>query len=428
MTIFLTVPEGASLRDFLVLGVVDRLLDLLPEAQLVLLSPAYAAPEFLEICPKERVQVRRMDVFTGVRHLERLVIRRRRLSKRLAIRLSLALEARLYRPPAELLETFREFKPSLVVSTNPMPFHDYQVITTARKLGIQTLGVVRSWDNLIKGLISRPHLLSVWNPVNRDEALSLQGFNTDEVEINGASSFDPHYDSCWSMPREAFLESLGLDPSRPVITYATGGVYDQQYLGRDETHLADDLLRMFADTSELHGAQLIIRLHPTSRLEHFWRLRSRKDVVLSFASYMPTIGWYADRKDILHQVNLLKHSDVIVTPASSWAVESAISDTPVVVPIYSDLQPDHARAQFDPTLVNHFRPLAENNWVPICRSYEETRREILDALTRPGKYASGRKAIVDNYVYYRDANSSQRVVEWIAKNSRAAVKGVIRGV
>jgi len=429
MNIFLTIPQGQCIRDFLILGIVDHLLELLPDCQIVILTPAYKVHSFLDMCSRSRVRVRRMETPTSPGRNARLYAIRRRLHSRAAIRLLLALETRRFQPPGYLLETFHEFQPGLVVSTHPMPTHDYDVIMTARKLGTQTLGVVKSWDNLGKGLTSRPHLLSVWNAVNRDEAISLQGYATSEITINGAPSFDPYFDACWMKPREDFLRSLGLDPSRPVITYATSGVYDMQYYGRDETFLADDLLRMFSETIELRDAQLIIRLHPGSQLQYFWRFRERENVVFSFASYMPTIGWYTSREDILHQTNLLKHSDVIVTPGSSWAIEAAIFDTPTVVPVYSDIQPAHAQAQFDDyTLAKHFRPLAENNWVPICRSYDQTRGEIVDALTKRDKYAAGRKAIVDNYVCYQDAKSCQRVAEWIARIVQAANSGEVQGV
>lgn len=419
MNIFLTIPQGQCIRDFLILGIVDRLLALLPDCQVVILTPAYKVRAFLNMCPPGRVHVRRMETPTNTGRNARLTAIRRRQHSRAAIRLLLALETRRFQPPGYLLGTFHEFQPGLVVSTHPMPTHDYDVIMTARKLGTQTLGVVKSWDNIGKGLTSRPHLLSVWNAVNRDEAISLQGYAASEITINGVPSFDPYFDARWIKPHEDFLHSLGLDPSRPVITYATSGVYDMQYYGRDETFLADDLLRMFSETIELRDAQLIIRLHPGSQLQHFWRFRERENVVFSFASYMPTIGWYTSREDILHQANLLQHSDVIVTPGSSWAVEAAVFDTPTVVPVYSDIQPAHAKAQFDDyTLAKHFRPLAENNWVPICRSYEQTRAEIVAALTNCEKYRAGRTAIVDNYVYYRDNNSYRRVAEWIAQMAR----------
>jgi hypothetical protein len=96
--------------------------------------------------------------------------------------------------------------------------------------------------------------------------------------------------------------------------------------------------------------------------------------------------------------------------------------------VYSDFQPDHAAAQFQRwTLARHYKRLVENDWVPITRSYDETKTAIEDALVDPARYAAGRSAIVDQYVYYRDSGSSRRVANWIADIARCTIAGAPRG-
>jgi hypothetical protein len=268
----------------------------------------------------------------------------------------------------------------------------------------------------------------VWNPVNKQEAVDLLCFAQDEVAITGSPSFDAYFDPAYTVPRDEFFRSLGLDPSRPVVTLATMGVMDRGFYGRDETYLVADLLRMIRESAILNRVQLVIRLHPNSRLDFFWKYWNHPDLQFSFASYMPGIMWCPGRKDVIEQANLLRHSDVIVTPGSSWVLEAAIFDRPTVVPVYSDLQPDHAAAQYDEwTLARHYKPLVQNKWVPITRSYAETRASIEEAMQQPDKYANGRKAIVDSYIYYRDAASSQRVAEWIAGIAKTTRPGTPRG-
>ena len=62
-------------------------------------------------------------------------------------------------------------------------------------LGIPTLGIVRSWDNVYKGIRRRPQQLAVWNTVNRDELLDLEGYRPDQVHIIGSPQFDPYFDA-----------------------------------------------------------------------------------------------------------------------------------------------------------------------------------------------------------------------------------------
>jgi hypothetical protein len=428
--LYLTVPVGQSVRDFLVLGIVQKLLDLLPKFQIVLLTPAHNVPDFAEVCPRSpRLLIRRMELVAGSQNWRLIHWRRRVLRNRTSVRMVLNWELQRLKLPAFLMPTFQELPPSVVVSTHPLAPYDYDVVMWARRLGIQTLGVVKSWDNVGKGLSTHTHLLSVWNPFNKDEAVQLLRYYPEEVEINGAPSFDAYYDPSYNgFTRDEFFSSIGLDPGRPIITLATGGPMDKQFQGRDETHLVDDILRMIEQSTILKKAQLVIRLHPVSRLEYFWKYWNRPDIRFSFASYMPGIMWCPNRQDLVEQTNLLKHSDVIVTPASSWVLEAAIFDTPTIVPVYSDLQPDHAAAQFDNwTLTRHFKPLAQNNWVQITRSQHETRTAIEEALTQPQKFARARQEIVNHYVYYSSNGSCGRVANWIAKIAETAEPGNPQG-
>lgn len=426
--LYLTIPVGETVRDFLVLGTVGRLLDLLPDFRVVILSPSYNVPEFLALCPKdERVVARRMELPVGVSNW-RLIHYRRKLQRRAAINLLLRWETQRNRLPPYLATTFEELPPSLVVSTHPMRHFDYEVVTWARRLGVQTLGVVKSWDNIQKRLSTHCHLLSVWNPVNKDEAVQLLGYKPDEVTINGAPSFDAYYHPAYEVAREEAVTSLGLDPSRPVITLATCGPLGKGFQGRDETHLIEDVLRMISQSDVLRKAQLVIRLHPDSHLEYFWKYWNRPGIKISFASVMPAVEWCPTHDDLVEQTNLLRHSDVIITPGSSWVLEAAIFDRPTIVPVYSDLQPDHATALFDRwTLARHFRPLVESNCVQITRSFPETKTAIEEAFVNPKRYAAGRKAIVNKYVYHCDNRSSQRVAEWIANVARTVKPGKPQG-
>lgn len=426
--LYLTIPVGQSVRDYLHVETAARLLDLLPDFRIVLLTPSYNVQDFLALVPKhERMLVRRMEIRSGSPNW-RLIHWRKRLRKRWAISWLLRWEARRMQLPDYLADTFKELPPSVVVSTHPMPNHDYDVVLWARRLGAQTLGVVKSWDNIQKRLSSHCHLLSVWNPVNKNESLELLDYRDEEVTINGSPSFDPYYDPAYDISRQDFFTSLGLDPSRPVVTLATDGPTNNEFYGRDETHMVEDVLRMIGELEVLKGAQLIIRLHPMSHLEFFWRFWGRPGIKFSFASIMPGIMWCPSKQDLFEQTNLLRHSDVIITPGSSWVLEAAIFDKPTVVPIYSDLQPDHAAADLVRwTLARHFKPLAENDWVPITRSYEETKLAVEEAFTRPSRYEKGRKAIVENYIYYRDHHSSKRVAQWIADVARTTKPGRPRG-
>jgi hypothetical protein len=131
----------------------------------------------------------------------------------------------------------------------------------------------------------------------------------------------------------------------------------------------------------------------------------------------------------MEQVNLLRHSHVILTPGSSWVLVAAIFDTPTIVPSYSDLQPDHAAAQIERwTLARHYKPLIQNKWVSVASSYRAMKASVEEAFMNPKEYAKGRRAIVEQYVYYPDSRSHHRVAEWIANVASTIVPGKPRGL
>lgn len=417
--LIVTLPIGQSVRDFVILGIGKLLLDKDPDLTICYLTPSYNTEMFQNLIKDEpRMKAFRLDPPTSFGKNARYVKVRKRLKKRSVNKWLIQKEVKKYNHPAYLQKIFDELEPIAVVLTHPMATHDYSTFMAAKKNKVKVFSVVKSWDNLRKGITSPGDLISVWNDINKEEAINLNGYLEPEVEINGAVSFDPFYDDKWIGEKDEFIKSLGFDPAKPLLTFATAGVYNLEYYGRDETHLAYDIIDMLENNPKLKDVQLLIRLHPVSRLEFFLDVEKRyPQLKFSYGNYMSGTGWFTSEEDYYHQINVLKYSDVIVTPCSSWVIESAIFDTPCVSPVYSTQQPEIAAAQFDRfTLVRHFKPIVENNWVPISRSKEELETEIVDALYDVNKWAKGREDLVKNYVNFKDGKSRYRIASWIMKN------------
>ena len=412
--IYLTFVQGNGVRDLLRLGMLDHLLELAPNARVVLLTPAWAVREFHEEFGRERVVIRRHELFATPGFWQfRLRGIRRRLRQRWLLDWELRLEARSCQPDQYLVELFQELPPLMVVATHPMVWFDWDVIMYARRLRVPTFGIVKSWDNLQKGLQARPERIAVWNAVNKKEAMELWLYHDDEVEITGTPAFDRYFDPEVIRPRDEFWTSVGLDPSKPVIMYATAGVFR---LNRDETFLMDILLDMRRRNEMLKDMQIVCRLHPSSRLEYFWPYANEPGVHISFGSYIKTLLWSMTREEVDIMANMLCHANLVLTPASTVTIEAAIFDTPVILPIFSPIQPGHVKQQWDNrTFRRHFKPFLENNWVPIARSESELEEMMVRAIQDPGWFRQEREAIVHNYVPFRDSNSGLRVAQYISK-------------
>src|SRR6185503_6337619 len=88
---------------------------------------------------------------------------------------------------------FESVEPSLVVATNATSTSEVEVVSTARSLGIPTLAIVGSWDRLYKNMHTRAEQISVWNDLNRQEAIDLEGYNQDSVHVTGPAQFDAYF-------------------------------------------------------------------------------------------------------------------------------------------------------------------------------------------------------------------------------------------
>jgi len=311
------------------------------------------------------------------------------------------------KPDPNIVQVLREGNVKLAVITNPMHHYEQPIFSAAQALGIPTLGVIRSWDNLYKGLRIRPDTLAVWNPINSLEAIQLMKYSPSRVEIIGSTQFDPYFDPSGVLNRSQFCNKLNLDPNRPIITLATLGPFQHQY---DETYLMDWLIDAIMTGLIPKDCQLVCRLHPASRLEQFLKYTNNNFVRLSWVEgYIPSLAWTMTKEDVFLVGNLLRHSDVVISPGSTITIETAIFDTPTIVPIFHTYQPELGKKQFDQHLSTHFRRLREMDLVPIVDNPQDLAQSINHALVDRTWYKEQRIQLVKDYVYFTDGNSTERL-------------------
>jgi hypothetical protein len=319
---------------------------------------------------------------------------------------------KLLKTQPDLVEKIRGTR--LVVLTHPLFHSEMPLFRAANELNIPTLGVLRSWDNLYKGLRILPDTLAVWNEVNRDEAVRLIGYDAEHVKIVGGAQFDPYFaaDAIWT--REKFAAYYQLDKTRPVIVLATLGAFINLY---DETYLVDWLLKEIENGAIPNKPQVIIRLHPASKFEQFQKYLSHPDVRISYINgYIPSLGWTMSRADVIAVANLLHYANVVISPGSTITIETAIFDTPTVVPLFHTYQPELGKQQYDFHLRNHFKRLSELDLVPFVNTPEELLSAVNRAMADKSWYQKQRLQLIKDYIYFTDGCSTQRLVELIVQS------------
>jgi UDP-N-acetylglucosamine 2-epimerase len=338
-----------------------------------------------------------------------------RLRRKAVLETWLRLERRyLFPPRPEYDEMLGSAKPSLVVATNATTTRESELISSARNLGIPTLGIVGSWDRLHKHLHTRTDYISVWSNVNRQEAIDLEGFGPDRVHVTGPAQFDAYFDQSAIWSKAEFCNHFDLDPSRPIIVLATAGSFVTAY---DETYLLDWLLGHIERGAIPANAQIICRLHPHSRLEYFLPYADHPGVRLSHArGYIPVLGYTMSRAEVVEVGNMLRHADLVITPGSTMTIEAAIFDTPVLVPVFHSYQPELAERYYRTRVFGrHFARIQRLNLVPIAWQPQELLDAINRSLREPEWYRAERAQLVRDYVQFADGRSTERLADLVVK-------------
>ena len=419
MVLIISISEGQVVRNLLENSLIDILLLKFPSLKIIILSPAYNIPEFKSKWNFDgKVTHDKLLPFAKCSNDKRIAHVRRKLSKvglKSLSRLFIGLER--YKKSREHDYYLKYLKDNMGDTTLLLTTHihlpiEAPLLSAAKELNIASLGIVNSWDNVVKGIEAHPDNVLVWNDINKEQMCVLEGYKKEYVKTIGAPAFDPYFNQKNIVPREKFCQEYGFDPERPIILYATIGQYVPFF---EETNILDNLLDIFKNYKLSERPQIICRLHPWSKKELFKNYSSSKNLVYSsYNNYTPTLGWTPTLREVIDASNLLYHSDICITPGSTMVLESAIFDTPLIVPTFNDFQPEVWKKYYSEMgFFKHAGKLVKNNLVPIVRSRSELEKWINNYLESPNLFSKERRTIVDNYIKYKDGKSISRLFEVI---------------
>jgi hypothetical protein len=315
---------------------------------------------------------------------------------------------------------FQRLQPDVVVTaTAGVVVSDIRMIRRARAARIPSVTFTQGWDNLTSKTIvgARPDELIVWNERMLEEAVELHDFKPEQITVAGPPHFDPYFRHTGWTDRASFLRSLGLDPDKRIVLYATSPM---RYF-TDSIAVTEMLLQAQAAGRFGPDVQLVIRLHPQvmegadkDDLGAWERFRGR--VYLD----MPkgTTGLAADYtpEGTAHIAQLLDASAVTVNVASSISIDAAIFDSPVIN-LRFDAEPGRpylrsVRRQYD---TDHYKQVLRTNAVRLADSPEQLIDEVRRYLADPSLERAERADLVRTLCYRDDGRAGARVAEAIAR-------------
>ncbi|MAF59736.1 MAG: CDP-glycerol glycerophosphotransferase family protein [Candidatus Pacebacteria bacterium] len=225
---------------------------------------------------------------------------------------------------------FEKYKPDLVFSTTPNGVSDVGVLKGAKRHGVKTIAMPKSWDTLSKFLFNtKTDRLLVWSSFSKEQALRYQGYKDSEVSVTGAPQFDYYAHKEKIMEREEFFKKNGLDPKKRLILYGSTGsnlCYESRYA---------DLIKKYIDEEYLGKAQVLIRPHIAylGDGEQFKQLNKYPDFVVDKQEKQDSRfkdNWDISEEYLSHLFNSLSHADVCVNVASTLTIDATMCGTPVI--------------------------------------------------------------------------------------------------
>lgn len=243
------------------------------------------------------------------------------------------------------------------------------IFAAAKDLGIETITVIYSWDNLPKARMAlQADKYLVWSDCMKKELkLYYPEIASNQIFITGTPQFECYQNAENIIPKEAFYTRYNLDLDKKIICYSGDDVLtcpdDPQYLD----DLADELIKNNLDSAY----QILLRRCPVDISGRFDKIISKYPDLIKQApplwNFEPNSSWttiYPLPEDVKLLVSTVYYSDVVVNLGSTMAFDFGMFDKPCIYINYDQeekVNPDWSVKtiyQFQ-----HFKSMPNNNVV-----------------------------------------------------------------
>lgn len=312
----------------------------------------------------------------------------------------------------DVLELFNRYNPDFVFSTTILnEMIDLPFLREAKKRGIYTIAMTRSWDNLTGYGFLRvlPNKFLAQNVFLKEMVVNFHFMPENEIEIFGLPHYDFYKKRDLIETRETYFKRMGLDLNKKLILYAAIG----NFLFPHEGEIADVFEELISNNKIFEPTQVIFRAHPAfySPLEDIQYL---KHVIPDKNSF------YLDRKikelkvsnlETKHLINSLYHADILITAGSTMMIDGICFDKPVITIAFDGKSNEsfwfsvkrfHDKA-------NHIVDLLKTGGVRTVYNKKELADNINRYLKDPSLDFEGRKKVIKRFVDPLDGMSGKRL-------------------
>jgi hypothetical protein len=314
----------------------------------------------------------------------------------------------LISPKGRFENLLRKYNPDVIFAADIQNEHDVALLQDARRHNIKSVGMVRSWDNLVtRGLRIIPDKILVHNEIIRDQAVNLYGIDFSKIIITGI----PHYDN-YSMSlhksKRDFIREKKINPDKKTILFFP--LCDYRVIGRGVQ--AD---RGILEVISSLNLNIIVRLSPseTVNLEGM-RPAAGSNIYFDKPGFVfnPKITGDRDvaKEDEMNLREELKFCDIVVAGPSTACIDAAIFDKPIVLIGFVPGLKEKGVQIFE-YQSEHIMSILKTGGVQVAKNQAELLSYIQEYLKNPNMDEIGRRRIVREQCGKMDGGASRRVVD-----------------
>ena len=322
-----------------------------------------------------------------------------------------------YTRSPESAQRIATLRPNVVVTTGPHRFEEPGVVREAKVMGIPTMALITSWDNL-----STKHRMTfsydaflLWSEQMRRELREFYPATRDlPVYVTGAPQFDVFFQPRFHQTREQFCAENHLDPALPIVLHVLGSPNFVR-----EHHGALFLAERIAQ-GDLGDVQLLVRPHPLfdngAEAEALRGLGPRVIVQRTGATGAPLQARSQDAGQIVNWVNTFRHANVLVNMGSTATIDAAVCDVPAIILDYDPEpgRPNQALVKDTNHVWTHLRPIVTSGGITLADSPERLVDAIRVYLETPELHRTQRRWMAEHVCGFVDGRNGERMGRAIA--------------
>lgn len=300
----------------------------------------------------------------------------------------------------------------VILCTHQRAIHAPIVFLAAKEIGIRTIAVIYSWDNLPKGrLYLKADKYLVWSDYMKKEMQSFfPEIHSNQIAVTGTPQFDFSLKSENIIDKQLFYKTYNLDANKTNICFSANDLTSPH-----EASYLRDLIQNLRNQNAFDKYQLLFRINPVDISGRFDELlESNKDVIKSITPKWNNKGsqsWsfiFPSLDDVQLLTSTCYYSDIIINVGSTMVFDFAIFNKPCIYIKYNQFE----NQKWDINTVydfQHFRSMPNDNCVGWVKS-KDGYLEAIETALKKGNFKNEWLDVVANNIGSASQNIQKEIL------------------